>query len=265
MDAAIAFPQPWSPPGVAPGQAFGAGRSERCIEAPWAQDWLARSPGTVLDVGFALSDLDWLRALLAHRRAGAAVTAVDIITPQRVAERYPDDLREEVLAVPVIVGDVRTAPLPQAAFDVATCISTVEHVGFDARGATDRSAFARWATLEETPTARDPRAGPDVLAALARALKPGGLLLVSVPMGAGGAVAVRDSLGFYTRQQEYDADTWREVVEAPGLRLLEQRFFTFLGADGWREAATPHALAHQSAWLTPHAVGVALAALERTA
>jgi SAM-dependent methyltransferase len=243
---------------------FGFGKSERCIEAPWAESWL-QGRRAILDIGFALSDLSWLRTLLGVRAAGAALTAVDIIAPARVANRYPDDLREAALAVPIIHGDVRTAPAPAAAFDAVTCISTIEHIGFDAAGSTADSAFARWRTLEETPTSRDPQVTAAVMAAFARALKPGGVALVSVPMGEGGAVPVRDSLGFYTRQLEYDAETWRDIAEAPGFRLLEQRFFTWIPEreGAWAEAAGPEGLAHQTAWLTPHATGVALAALER--
>jgi SAM-dependent methyltransferase len=253
----------WTPTPSGTGR-FGFGKSERCIEAPWAEAWL-QDRRAILDVGFALSDLSWLRTLLGVRAAGAELTAVDIIAPERVANRYPDDLREAALATPVIHGDVRTAPVPPAAFDAVTCISTIEHIGFDAAGSTADSAFARWRTLEETPDARDPQVTRDGLAAFARALKPGGVALISVPMGKGGAVPVRDSLGFYTRQLEYDAETWRDIAEAPGFRLLEQRFFTWIGEGegAWEEAAGPDGLAHQSAWLTPHATGVALAALER--
>lgn len=241
---------------------LGVGRSERCIEVPWAQAWL-EGREDILDIGFALSDLDWLRVLLTRP---AKVTAVDIIRPERVANRYPEDLRERALSVPILIGDVRQADLPAAAFDAVTCISTIEHIGFDAAGSTPDSAFSRWTRLEDTPGERTPGVTAQVMAALARALKPGGLALVTVPMGKGGAVPVRDSLGFYTRQREYDAAAWAGIAAAPGFRLLEQRFFTWLGAEaGWAEADGPEALAHQTAWLTPHATGVALAALERTA
>jgi SAM-dependent methyltransferase len=254
----------WAPQ-AAPGETFGAGRSERCVEVPWAQSWLTGRK-RIMDIGFALSDLSWLRVLLGQQ-PGAEITAVDIVQPERVANRYPDDLRAQALAVPVVIGDVRTAPVPAGSFDTVTCISTIEHIGFDAAGATDESAFARWKTLEETPTARDPAVTGQVMAAIARALAPGGLALVTVPMGKGGAVPVRDSLGFYTRQLEYDATTWPQIAEAPGFRLLEQRFFACSpdGDHGWSEAEGPADLAGQTAWLTPHALGVALVALERTA
>jgi len=253
----------WSP--AAGGrERFGFGKSERCIEGPWAEGWL-EARHDILDVGFALSDLGWLRTLLGVRARGAALSAVDIIAPERVANRYPDDLREAALAVPVIHGDARTAPVPQSSFDAVTCISTIEHIGFDAAGSTADSAFARWRTLEETPTTRDPKVTVDVLAAFARALKPGGVALISVPMGKGGAAPIQDSLGYFTRQLEYDAETWRDIAEAPGFRLLEQRFFTHIaeGEGCWIEADDPAALAHQTAWLTRHATGVAIAALER--
>ena len=261
---AIHLSSPRWTPAVSRGGRFGFGKSERCIEAPWAEAWL-EGRRAILDVGFALSDLGWLRALLGLRASGAALTAVDIVAPARVANRYPEDLREAALGVPVILGDVRTAPIPHGAFDALTCISTIEHIGFDAAGSNADSAFARWRTLEETPTARDPQVTADALAAFARALRPGGVALISVPMGKGGAVPVRDSLGYYTRQLEYDAAAWADVAGAPGFRLLEERFFTWIddGDGAWIEADGPAALAHQTAWLTRHATGVALAALER--
>ncbi len=261
MVQATHTPSTWRPD-ASPSGAFGAGQSERCIEAPWANNWLS-DRRDILDIGFAMSHADWLRMLLARREAGATLTASDIITPDRVAQRYPDDLRALALSTPVILGDIRTAPIPAAAFDTVTCISTIEHIGFDAKGATDQSAFSRWATLEETPASRDPNVTREVMAALARALKPGGLALVTVPMGTGGAVPVRDSLGFYTRQEEYNAASWGDIAGAPGFKPLEQRFFTWLGPDGWREVGGPDELTGQTAWLTPHATGVALAALER--
>lgn len=263
MTAILMAADRWMPT-LPPSGPFGAGRSERCVEVPWAAHWLAqRLAGRrkILDIGFSLSDLEWLRTLLER---DAEITAVDIIAPQRVANRYPDDLRDRALSVPILMGDVRTAPVPEAAFDAVTCISTIEHIGFDAPGSDPSSAFARWTSLEATPDARDGAVTAEVMAALARALKPGGLALVTVPMGKGGAVPVKDSLGFYTRQHEYDGASWPGIADAPGFRLLEQRFFTLLPDGGWAEATSPAGLAHQTAWLTPHAMGVALAALERT-
>src|SRR5581483_10344514 len=105
MTANLALRPRWTPAPPAAG-AFGAGLSERCVEGPWAQAWL-EGHARILDVGFALSDIGWLRRLLDRE---AEITAVDIVSPGRVANRYPDDLRDRALAVPVILGDVRTAP-----------------------------------------------------------------------------------------------------------------------------------------------------------
>lgn len=244
-------------------QPIGAGRSERCVEVPWAGHWVA-GRREILDIGFSLSDLGWLRTLLGQTPA-ARITAVDIIKPERVANRYPDDLRDQALATPVVIGDVRTVDLPQAAFDVVTCISTIEHVGFDAAGSTAASAFARWDRLEDVPKTRDPAVTGQVMAAFARALKPGGLALITVPMGQGGAVPIRDSLGFYTAQLEYDASTWPDIAGAPGFKPLEQRFFGWQGegGPGWLEVDGPADLTGRTAWLTPHAMGLAVVALER--
>ena len=261
MTHARPTPARWLPAATDDGT-FGAGQTERCIEGPWASHWIEDSHD-ILDIGFSLSHIDWLRILLRQCSGDVRLSAVDIITPERVANRYPADLQAAALSVPIIIGDVRTAPVPERAFDTVTCISTIEHVGFDATGADETSAFARWDTPEETPDSRDPAVTADVLAAFARALRPGGRALVTVPMGKGGAVLIRDSLGFYTRQLEYDSRSWDEIIRAEGFRLLEQRFFRWVGERGWREVSSPDDLADQTAWLTPHATGVALAALER--
>lgn len=254
-------PSDWSAD-LAPGTPFGVGRSERAVEVPWALSWLAGAE-RILDIGFALSDLGWLRGLLALKGAGAELQAVDIIAPERVQSRYPEDLRPLALGVPSHIGDVRRIEVPGAPFDAVSCISTLEHIGFDAPGADAGSAFARWRTLEETPARRDGDVDQVVLERFRRLLRPGGRAVISVPMGKGGAVPVRDSLGFYTRQMEYDAESFSRLLAAPGFKVLERRFFRLETDSSWREVREAAALADQTAWLTPHAVGVGVLALER--
>ena len=253
LDGAAAF---------AAGVAFGHGRSERCVEGPWAAHWL-RGRDNILDVGFSLSSLDYLALLLEIKRRGARITGADIIRPERVALRYPDDWRKDVLATPYFEGDIRTLDLPEAAFDAVACISTIEHVGFDAPSDRPDTAFARWEKPGDVPQSRDPSVTRDVMAALARALKSGGFAVVTAPMGRGGPCLIQDSLGFWTKQQEYDADSWAEIAHAAGFELLEQRFFLNTPDAAWIEVPSPIALAHVTSDGQPFAAGVAVAALRR--
>lgn len=85
---------------------------------------------------------------------------------------------------------------------------------------------------------------------------------MTVPMGKGGATLLRDSLGLYTRQWEYDAASWNELISHEGFRLIEERFFCYQ-YDVWSEVAGPNALIEQSSSLQPHAMGCAVVALEK--
>jgi hypothetical protein len=247
-----------------PVPAFGAGFSERCIETPWVAGFF-RGGERVLDIGFTMSSLDYLGLLLELRRTkGVTLEAIDIVKPERVQRRYPPEWLDEVLAVPVTIGDLRTQAVPDGRYDIATCISTIEHIGFDEATYDDpATAFARSASPEGVKLARDVDVDRAVLAKLAAALRPGGVALVSVPMGKGGPALLRDSLGLYCAQWEYDEESWQQLVTAPGFEVIDQRFGR-LEADGtWRYVSGPGDLKQQSSALRPHAAGCALVALRR--
>lgn len=87
--------------------------------------------------------------------AGLRVTSVD--ASPRLCEWVSAALRARGAdgANPVVRGDLQRLPLPDAAFDAAVCAEVLEHLDDDAAA----------------------------LAELARVLRPGGLLLVTVPAG----------------------------------------------------------------------------------
>ncbi len=238
--------------------------SERLAEVPWAAKYL-RDARTILDIGFAMSSFDWLGLLLAAgQREHTSIQAVDIVRPQRVATRYPDPWRKQILQTPIIIGDIRTCELPREHFDLISCISTIEHIGFDVASTDDpNSAFLRGKTPAQIADGRDPNTNADVLAAFHRALQPGGRVMLSVPMGGGGPTLLKDSLGLYTRQWEYEDESWRELTHAAGFSMLEQRFFALGSDDCWSEVDGPAALDQKSSELQPHASGCALLALRK--
>ncbi|MEM9751213.1 MAG: hypothetical protein AAF869_09720 [Pseudomonadota bacterium] len=243
---------------------FGCGASERCIETLWAASHL-QAGERILDIGFTMSSLDYLGVLLeARRRLGVVIEAADIIQPDKVLGRYPDAWAADILATPLTIGDVRTAPLPLGAYDLVTCISTIEHIGFDAPAREgQKGAFDRPEDEAAAPSERDPAATRDVMARFAALLRPGGRALISTPMGRGGPATVRDSLGLVARQWEYEAESWREIAEAPGFEPMEQRFFRRRDDGCWSEVTGPADLADRSSHQQPHAHGCALAVLKR--
>ena len=164
---------------------------ERAIEIPWT---LARyrSERDVLDVGFALADEFWLTGLAAA--AHGEIVGVDL-------------LASEVPSYRSVVADVRRLPLEPNSFDLAFCISTLEHVGADS-----------WLPYR--------RGALKALRELRRVLRPGGRLLLTVPCGA----AERHD-GFVQRE----VSRWLSLFGAAGFEATESEVYV-CDEDGWHGA-----------------------------
>jgi SAM-dependent methyltransferase len=170
---------------------------DRLIELPWT---LARYRGErrVLDVGYAFAEPAYLAAL------------VELGAPELVGV----DLSEaDVPGMRTLRADVRSLPFRDGSFDVAFCISTLEHVGRDNR----RYGF------DEEPDEHGMRAA---LSELRRVLRRGGRLLLTVPCGE------PQELGWYV---QLDPAGWRRVFEEGGFSVVELEFYE-QRADGWRAA-----------------------------
>jgi SAM-dependent methyltransferase len=170
-----------APPGV----------DERAIEIPWA---LSRIGGArrVLDVGSANAPAAYLAALLT---AG-------------IPELVFADVVEADL--PGFVGaDVRELPFPDASFDLALCISTLEHIGRDNRvyGAAEECEGGELAALQE----------------LRRVNR---RLLVTIPTGDD------EDHGWFVQREP---DAWNRLFLDAGLDVDEEEIYA-LGPDGWRAA-----------------------------
>ena len=153
--------------------------SERCVEVPWVAAHL-RNIGRLLDVGWAMSPPEWLGVLLAAVDRGTSLTGIDIIDPQRVRTRYPSDMVDRVLAVPVRIGSILDAEPTDGRYAAITCVSTLEHIGFDVAADADdtTSAFKRAKSPEEALRMRDLNTDRLFLDAVCRHLEPGGSLFL---------------------------------------------------------------------------------------
>jgi hypothetical protein len=169
-----------------------ADTDERAIEIPWC---LARYDGErrVLDIGYAFAEPAYLRGLTAL--GAAELVGVDL------AEADVPGLRP-------VAADVRKLPFADDSFDVAFCISTLEHVGRD-NAVYDVDA---------------PRDGEGDLAALRELGRVAARVLVSVPTG------VRDDQGW---QLQRTPEEWVELFERAGFLVFEDELYV-RGDDGWR-------------------------------
>ena len=175
---------------------------ERAIEIPWC---LARYDGErrVLDIGYAFAEPAYL----------AGLVALD------AAELAGADLAEaDVAGLRSIVGDVRDLPVEDDAFELAFCISTLEHIG------RDNDVYAVDAPREEQGDER-------ALRELRRILTRDGRLLVSVPTGA------HDDQGW---QLVRTPDDWIAVFERAGFVVYEDELYV-CETEGWRSATVAEA------------------------
>lgn len=168
---------------------------ERVIELPWVLSRV-RAGERVLDAGIA-------NALPAYIAALDAVGARELVGVDLAAAELPP--------VRTVQADLRHLPFEEGEFDVAVCISTLEHVGAD----NERYGAA------DDGDADGPR---DALRELARVA---GRVLVTVPTGA------HEEHGWFV---QLDPEEWRALFRANGLRCTDEEVYE-LRADGWRAAS----------------------------
>jgi SAM-dependent methyltransferase len=170
---------------------------ERAIEIPWV---LARYGGEprVLDIGTAFAERAYVEGL---QELGAAdLVTVDLAEPADV------------------IADVRDLPFEDGRFDVAFCVSTLEHIG------RDNATY-------DVDAPRDERGDEADLRELRRVLAGDGRLLVSVPTG------VHDDQGWQLQREPL---AWVELFERCGFLVYEDELYV-RGGDGWRAASLDEA------------------------
>ena len=178
------------------------GSDERAIEIPWC---LARYDGEprVLDVGYAFAEPAYLAGLAAL--GARELVGVDLATA-------------DVPGLRPVVADVRELPFGDGTFDLALCISTLEHIGRDNE-------------VYDVDAPRDDTGDEAALRELHRVLTADGRLLVSVPTG------VVDDQGW---QVVRPPDDWIARFEGAGFIVFEDELYV-RAADGWRTASLAEA------------------------
>jgi SAM-dependent methyltransferase len=175
---------------------------ERAIEIPWA---LARygGEGHVLDIGYAFAEPAYLTGLVAL--GAKSLVGVDLATA-------------EVPGLRSVVADVRALPFSDGSFDLAFCISTLEHVGRDNK-------------VYDVDAERDDAGDEAALRELHRVLTKNGRLIVSVPTGQ------HDDQGWQVQRTPED---WVAVFERSGFLVYEDELY-LRAANGWRRASLAEA------------------------
>lgn len=202
------------------------GMTERCVEVPWLAEVLRKNHiKSLLDVGLTFASHEYLRLILDFAKTNT-LNGIDIVSPERVKSRYPEEWWKEIKDVPIIKGDISMPLQLDKQFDAVSLVSTIEHVGFDKEAAKgSSSAFERSDSIREIQTARCEDIEERILDNVYRVLKPDGLCIITVPAGLGGTIAMKDSLGLWATLWEYERESWKKIIENSKFKLCEQRFF----------------------------------------
>jgi hypothetical protein len=178
--------------GRQPLEGVGVGLSERVVEIPWVMRNLAGSTGRrVLDIGTAFSPGVYKRLLVRQPHTVEVADLAELDLPGLSSH----------------VADVRCLPFATDSFDVAICVSTLEHVGMDNAQYNVESG------------------GGDDVEALRELGRVAASVLVTVP---GGADA---DLGSH---RQYAPSTFRRLVALAGLDVEQLDVFAHDPVDGWR-------------------------------
>lgn len=177
-----------------PLEGIGVGLSERVIEIPWVIRSLPKSAGArILDIGTAFSPVVYKRLV--------------VRLPQTV--EIADLAAADIHGLKSHVADVRSLPFTSNTFDVATCISALEHIGMD------NSSY------------QVASGGGDDVDALRELGRVAGTVLVTVPAGD------NENMGWF---RQYSPATFRGVVAEAGLRLTRLEVFAHDPVGGWSPA-----------------------------
>jgi hypothetical protein len=180
--------------GAQPLEGIGVALSERVVEIPWVLRRLPAAPRErILDIGTAFSPVVYKRLLVRQ--------------PHQV--EVADLARAHVPGLTSHVADVRSLPFEQDSFDVAICLSTLEHIGMDNEQYDIQSG------------------GDGDVSALRELGRVARVVLVTVPAG------VEANMGW---QRQYSPDAFRRAVDAAGLSVVHMDLFAHDPQRGWSPA-----------------------------
>jgi SAM-dependent methyltransferase len=186
---------------IVPG--YGVGLDERAVEYPWFFQHLPSTAQRVLDAGSTLNH----RMVMMRFPLQQIRLFVTTLAPEQQAFTH--------LGVSYTFEDFRDLCFREAYFDCVVALSSLEHVGMDNTMLyTDKQQFKQ----------QSPEDYLQAVTQIKRVLKPGGLLLASVPYG------IAESFGWFQQFDRAMVSAFIKTFE-PSHKTVD--FYKYHG-DGWK-------------------------------
>lgn len=170
---------------------------ERIIEIPWIIHKLSKLKGKLLDAGSTLNHEYLLKKLVRKFK-------IYILT------LFPEKNYFNNLNINYIYEDLSSMGFKKNYFDVITCISTLEHVGFD------NSLYKSKNSNNVDKKINNKHI--KVFRNLVDVLKPNGHLLITLPFG---------KRGYYNNLQQFDKKTLNNMFKVVKLKKINIEYFRF--------------------------------------
>jgi SAM-dependent methyltransferase len=182
----------------------------RVVEVPFVYKHLPPPPQKILDVGCAGSVL--LECLLELGYDGYGVDPREEATDGHSYRDYQNFYKV----------DGRSLPFEDSFFDVAVTVSTIEHAGFPASPYTHDAEYDEDADIK-------------IVHEMIRVLRPGGLLIITVPYG-----IIGEDFAFRTWVRGYDSARVERMLNGQ-MEVLEEEYTMKMSKHKWRKATEEEA------------------------
>jgi SAM-dependent methyltransferase len=189
---------------------YGIGLDERCVEYPWVISRLLDTRSDTskqiwLDAGSTLNQ----KFVLDHDALKGAQIHILTLAPERDCFWLK--------GISYLFGDLRDIPIKDAYYDCIVCASTLEHIGLDNARMTGINAYSENRPNDFSVAMRE----------MARVLKPGGQLLLTVPFGR------YENFG---EHQVFDRTLLTRAIQQFGeARTVQEEFYRY-SPGGWTAA-----------------------------
>jgi len=237
--------------------------SERLIEVPYFLSKLSNEKN-ILDIGTTFASLDYLWVLNNIKaKYHLNISGIDIIQPVNVKSRYPLDLFQFISNIKIYNSSFLNHKITEK-FDLISCISTLEHIGFDKKNEADNipGSFDRKLDINDLRGTRDINTDIDFMNKASATLNKKGRLIITLPYGIGGPVAIKDSLGLYCNQFEYNSQYLQNIIGHKNFKLLDLKKYVFID-ECWIISKDENDFINTTSHLKDHAHGVACMLLEK--